>query len=83
MSENPSEKKSSGRGVAIVLMVLSIPAAIIACVSVCTATWVINDGIGFVRNNNEFIFSLWVGGVFGVFVFGITIWVAMRMRKGK
>jgi hypothetical protein len=79
--ESPHVKKSSGRGVAIVLMVLSIPAALIAFGVVCSGTFVFSDLMGWGNTQNEvFIGAGAIGG--GLVLWGM-IWAARRMRKGK
>lgn len=79
--EPPGEKKSSGRGVAIVLLVLSISAGLIAFGVVCTGTFVFSDLMGLGNTQNEVFFG--AGGVAGGLALAAMIWAAKRMGKGK
>lgn len=82
------ERSSSSRGVAIVLLVLSIPAGLIAFGVVCTGTFVASDLMGLGNTQNEVFFG--AGAIAGGLAVAAMIWAAkilaakrMRKRVGK
>lgn len=78
MSENPAPKSSPGgrMALAIILGLLALPAAAIACFATClmtaeTAGWGANQG------------PVWVGGIFAVLTLAAMFYLAIRIGRGS
>ncbi len=91
MSENPYDPPKSPEGAqhprrttsgsivaCVVLLLLSIPASIIAFLGVCFVAASATDAIGIGKDYDPLIAGLWIGAISGVVVFGFMIWAAVR-----